>query len=113
GAFPACNPRPLTESSWKRSSCFRTSNTMSYPKPPRILMASGLLAALFQCVPLHAQQAPPAAPSGPVRVNGIAAKVNGRVITDNEVNFMLAPIYAQLATQFPRRGAEFERQFKE
>lgn len=48
-----------------------------------------------------------------VEVNGIAAKVNGRVITKNEVSFMLAPIYAQLATQFPRRGPEFERQFNE
>ncbi len=48
-----------------------------------------------------------------VEVNGIAAKVNGRVITKNEVSFMLAPIYAQLATQFPRRGPEFERQFKD
>lgn len=48
-----------------------------------------------------------------VEVNGIAAKVNGRVITKNEVSFMLSPVYAQLATQFPRRGAEFERQFKE
>ncbi|MFD2257196.1 SurA N-terminal domain-containing protein [Luteolibacter algae] len=48
-----------------------------------------------------------------IEVNGIAAKVNGQVITKNEVSFMLAPIYAQLATQFPRRGPEFERQFKE
>ncbi|MBG7606953.1 MAG: SurA N-terminal domain-containing protein [Verrucomicrobia bacterium] len=48
-----------------------------------------------------------------VEVNGIAAKVNGRVITKNEVSFMLSPVYAQLATQFPRRGPEFERQFKE
>lgn len=48
-----------------------------------------------------------------VEVNGIAAKVNGQVITKNEVSFMLAPVYAQLATQFPRRGPEFERQFKE
>jgi peptidyl-prolyl cis-trans isomerase SurA len=51
--------------------------------------------------------------SAPVEVNGFAATVNGRVITKNEVSFMLAPIYAQLATQFPRRGPEFERQFKE
>ncbi|MDP4848145.1 MAG: peptidylprolyl isomerase [Akkermansiaceae bacterium] len=51
--------------------------------------------------------------SEPVEVNGIAAKVNGRIITKNEVSFMLAPRYAQLATQFPRRGPEFERQFNE
>jgi peptidyl-prolyl cis-trans isomerase SurA len=54
----------------------------------------------------------PTLPTGPIEVNGIAAKVNGRVITKNEVSFMLAPIYAQLVSQFPRRGAEFDRQFK-
>ncbi len=51
--------------------------------------------------------------AAPVEVNGIAAKVNGRVITKNQVSFMLAPIYSQLATQFPRRGPEFEKQFVE
>jgi parvulin-like peptidyl-prolyl isomerase len=55
----------------------------------------------------------PPAPSGPVEVNSMVATVNGRVITKNEVNFMLAPIYAQLATQFPRRGPQFEAKFKE
>lgn len=49
---------------------------------------------------------------GPIEVNGIAAKVNGRVITKNQVSFMLAPVYAQLGAQYPRRGAEFEEQFK-
>lgn len=53
------------------------------------------------------------ASSAPVEVNGIAAKVNGKIITKNEVSFMLAPRFAQLATQFPRRGPEFERQFEE
>jgi len=48
-----------------------------------------------------------------VEVNGIAAKVNGRVITLNEVSFLLGPVYGQLATKFPRRGPEFERQFNE
>ena len=48
-----------------------------------------------------------------VEVNGIAAKVNGSVITKNEVAFMLSPLYAQLVTQFPRRGPEFEKQFTE
>ena len=48
-----------------------------------------------------------------VEVNGIAAKVNGSVITKNEVAFMLSPIFSQLATQFPRRGPEFEKQFNE
>lgn len=48
-----------------------------------------------------------------MEVNGIAAKVNGRVVTKNQVSFMLAPMYAQLAAQFPRRGPQFETQFKE
>jgi peptidyl-prolyl cis-trans isomerase SurA len=52
-------------------------------------------------------------PNGPVEVNGIAAKVNGRVITKNQVSFMLAPMFAQLAAQYPRRGPQFESQFKE
>lgn len=51
--------------------------------------------------------------SEPIEVNGFAATVNGTVITKNEVAFLLAPVYAQLATQFPRRGPEFERQFNE
>lgn len=71
-----------------------------------------LLAAL--ALPGAGQSAPPtpAAPSGPIEVNGIAAKVNGRVITKNQVSFMLAPIYAQLVTQYPRRGQQFETEFK-
>ncbi|WP_265593972.1 SurA N-terminal domain-containing protein [Haloferula sp. BvORR071] len=62
--------------------------------------------------PAPARPLPPL-PQGPFEVNGIAAKVNGRVITKNKVGFMLARIYAELAAQFPRRGAEFERQVLE
>ena len=58
-------------------------------------------------------QAPPRQPAGPIEVNGIAAKVNGRVITKNQVSFMLSPVFAQLATQFPRRGPQFDAKFKE
>jgi peptidyl-prolyl cis-trans isomerase SurA len=53
------------------------------------------------------------ASSEPVEVNGIAAKVNGQVITKNQVSFLLSPIYSQLVTQFPRRGPEFMKQFNE
>lgn len=56
--------------------------------------------------------APPQAPRGPIEVNGIAAKVNGSVITKNQVSFMLGPIFAQLAAQYPRRGPQFEAEFK-
>ncbi len=57
-----------------------------------------------------AQSAAPV-PTGPVEVNGIAAKVNGQVITKNQVSFMLAPIFAQLNAQYPRRGSQFEAEF--
>lgn len=63
--------------------------------------------------PAPAPQPVPRMPGGPIEVNGIVGKVNGRIITKNQVGFMLAPIYAQLAAQFPRRGPEFERQFLE
>jgi peptidyl-prolyl cis-trans isomerase SurA len=81
-------------------------------KAQSTLRTALLLASL--ALPAAAQLAPvsPAAPGSPVEVNGIAAKVNGRVITKNQVSFMLAPIYAQLATQFPRRGPPFETEFK-
>jgi peptidyl-prolyl cis-trans isomerase SurA len=77
---------------------------------PRIFLVPALMLATCLSIAsrLEAQSA-----AGPVEVNGIAAKVNGRVITKNQVSFMLAPVYAQLAAQFPRRGAEFERQFNE
>lgn len=52
-------------------------------------------------------------PQGPIEVNGIAAIVNGRVITRNQVSFLLAPFYAQLVAQYPRRGPQFETKFKE
>ncbi len=75
------------------------------------LVISGTALSLVTA-PAQEPAAPP--PSrGPVEVNGIAAKVNGRVITKNEVSFMLAPVYAQLVAQFPRRGPQFEGKFKE
>jgi peptidyl-prolyl cis-trans isomerase SurA len=55
----------------------------------------------------------PAAPAGAFEVNGVAVVVNGSPITKSKVGFMLAPIFAQLAAQFPRRGPEFERQVLE
>ena len=77
--------------------------------------------AIFTTLGASAQEAVPQPPpvqrppvrSGPVEVNGIAAKVNGRVITKNQVSFMLAPVYAQLVTQFPRRGPQFEAKMNE
>lgn len=45
---------------------------------------------------------------GRIEVNGIAAKVNGRVVTKNEVALTLAPMKAKLEELFPERGPEFE-----
>jgi peptidyl-prolyl cis-trans isomerase SurA len=70
-----------------------------------------ILAVSFVATDPSTAQQPAAGPIGPVEVNGIAAKVNGRVITKNQVSFMLAPIYAQLTAQFPRRGPQFETEF--
>ncbi len=44
----------------------------------------------------------------PRKVNGIAAIANGRVVTINEVAFMLAPIRAQVAMKHPRMDAKFD-----
>jgi len=62
--------------------------------------------------------APPAAPARPAsnstrEVNGIAATVNGLVVTKKEVAFAMAPIVAELSAEFPRRGPEFEKRIKE
>jgi peptidyl-prolyl cis-trans isomerase SurA len=75
----------------------------------RLLVASVLSAGSIA----SAQGLGPVLPSGPVEVNGIAAKVNGHAITKNQITFMLAPVYGQLVTQYPRRGPQFEAKFKE
>lgn len=41
------------------------------------------------------------------KINGVAAKVNGRAITTNELSFMLAPRIAELAARYPRRGPKY------
>jgi len=40
---------------------------------------------------------------------GIAAKVNGHVITKSEVSFLLSPKLQTLSERFPEKGAEFEK----
>lgn len=47
-----------------------------------------------------------------VEVNGIAAKVNGRTVTKNEVAFMLAPVRAFLASKFPRKTPKYYSELK-
>lgn len=68
------------------------------------LLACGLVSLA------HAQSEPS---GGLVEVNRIAAVVNGRTITAKEVGMMLAPELGRLMAEFPRRGAEFERQVRE
>jgi peptidyl-prolyl cis-trans isomerase SurA len=82
---------------------------------PRLALAMVISGALLTAVGNAAEPAPPAIirSAGPVEVNGIAAKVNGRVVTKNQVSFLLAPVYARLMTQFPRRGPQFDAKFKE
>ena len=76
------------------------------------LAAASLAASGHRATCQPAPAAPPAAQRGPVEVNGIAAKVNGSVITKNQVSFMLSPIFAQLSAQYPRRGPQFEAEFR-
>lgn len=49
-------------------------------------------------------------PQSPVVVDRIAATVNGRVVTSNELSFMLLPAAQQLAAMYPRQGEEFRKQ---
>ncbi|MES2476481.1 MAG: SurA N-terminal domain-containing protein [Verrucomicrobiota bacterium] len=81
--------------------------------PSRVALALLISGAFLPAQWTAAQGLGPVVPSGPIEVNGIAAKVNGRVITKNQVNFLLAPNYAKLAAEFPRRGPQFEAKFKE
>ena len=103
-AFPACNLFILAENSPRRDRLRCLQPDIPIPIPNSMTKIPALI---FATAALSLSSALPQA----VEVNGIAAKVNGSVVTKNEVAFMLAPIYAQLATQYPRRGPEFEKQF--
>jgi peptidyl-prolyl cis-trans isomerase SurA len=67
------------------------------------ILAIGLLTPAF-C---------PVANAAPRKVNGIAAIANGRVVTINEVAFMLGPIRASLAMKHPRMGETFNAEVAE
>jgi len=45
------------------------------------------------------------------QVNSIAAKVNGNIVTMNELNIILSPIQKQLSAQFPRRGSKYYAEY--
>ncbi len=55
-------------------------------------------------------KAPASKLKGKQIVNRIAATVNGRPITANEVAVHLGPIAAQLAARYPKQGPEFYKQ---
>ena len=46
-------------------------------------------------------------------VNGIAAKVNGEIITLNELMIKVAPMQSVLMSQNPRRGPNYDRKIKQ
>lgn len=46
-------------------------------------------------------------PAMALEVTGIAAKVNGRVITKNELNYHLTPYRQQLDASMPRKGSKY------
>ncbi|MDA7674762.1 peptidylprolyl isomerase [Akkermansiaceae bacterium] len=48
-----------------------------------------------------------------VKVNGIAAKANGELITMNELMIKLAPMQSILMAQSPRRGSAYEKTLSE
>lgn len=52
----------------------------------------------------------PAKLTGMPVLNRVAASVNGKPITTNEVSFLLYTVYQQLATVYPSQGPEFTRQ---
>ena len=71
-------------------------------------------------LPAFAQAPPNGSPNGKIRssqgtqlVNKIAAKVNGDVITLNELMIKVAPSQSVLMSRYPRRGATFQRQLEE
>jgi len=51
--------------------------------------------------------------SGPMRVNGMAATVNGETITLNELMIKVAPLQSVLMARHPRRGQVFEQQLSQ
>lgn len=51
--------------------------------------------------------------AAPIRVDGIAAKAHGEVITMSELNIKLGPIQSVLMSQFPRKGPAYKNQLEQ
>ena len=77
-----------------------------------------LAVAITSAVLLPAQEGGPADEqavrpnSKPIPVNGIAAKVNGEVITLNQLRIEVAPQQSVLMSKFPRRGPAYQNQLE-
>ncbi|MGJ8677283.1 MAG: peptidylprolyl isomerase [Akkermansiaceae bacterium] len=69
----------------------------------KCILGFGLLSLLYLTAPV----------AEGLEVTGIAAKVNGRVITKNEVNFHLAPIKQQINASMPRKNGQYYTILKE
>lgn len=81
------------------------------------ILACGLIAATM--LDANAQEKAPATStseiresSGPIQVNGIAAKANGEIITMNELMIKVAPLQSVLMARYPRRGPNYQAQLK-
>ena len=72
-----------------------------------------VLPAFPQAPPVSPQNEQIRPPQGAQLVNKIAAKVNGDVITLNELMIKVAPSQSVLMSRYPRRGAAFQRQLDE
>lgn len=72
-----------------------------------------VLPAFPQAPPVSPQNDQIQRPQGPQLVNKIAAKVNGDIITLNELMIKVAPSQSVLMSRYPRRGAAFQRQLGE
>jgi peptidyl-prolyl cis-trans isomerase SurA len=53
------------------------------------------------------------AASAAVELNGIAAKVNGKVVTKKEVAFHMAPMMGILRAKYPRAGEAYQKELRE
>ncbi|MDG2400034.1 MAG: SurA N-terminal domain-containing protein [Akkermansiaceae bacterium] len=72
-----------------------------------------VLPAFSQAPPTNFQNEQTRPPQGPQLVNKIAAKVNGDLITLNELMIKVAPSQSVLMSRYPRRGVAFQKQLND
>lgn len=76
------------------------------------ITATATAALLGVLLPAAAFSQPVPVQRGPIEVNGVAALVNGKVITKNQVAFLLGPVVGQLRAKYPRGGPQFMADFQ-